>query len=333
MKRKILITGGAGYIGSHVLYLLGEKGEDIIVYDNLSSGRKDAVHFGELVVGDLVDNEKLDAVIRDNKITDVLHFAGSIIVNESVKDPVKYFKNNSENSLNLIRLCEKNNVQNFIFSSTAAVYGLPKAGVADEETQLDPINPYGRSKLITEWMLNDISRSTNLRFVVLRYFNVAGASLSGKIGQSTPLATHLIKLCCQAALGIKDKLQVFGDDYPTKDGTCIRDYIHVDDLAMAHLQALDYLQNGGQPAIMNCGYGTGYTVKEVIDSVKKVTGKNFPIEIVGRRAGDPPVLIARADKIKQVLRWVPKYDNLDLIVKTAYEWERNLNRNNSDACQ
>jgi len=323
---KILVTGGAGYIGSHIVNLLGNTDHDVIVYDNLSTGRKESVVAGELVVADLENLEKLESLIVEHKFDACFHFAGSIVVPESVTDPLKYYNNNTNNTLNLLNLCVKHGVNKFVFSSTAAVYGMAEGGVCSEETETIPINPYGKTKLMTEWMLEDIAFAhKDFEYVVLRYFNVAGANVEGKVGQCSPLSTHLIKVACETALGKREKMSVFGDDYDTKDGTCIRDYIHVDDLAQAHIDSLNYLLKGGESTLCNCGYGHGYTVKEVIDVVKKVSGVDFIAEMGPRRAGDAPVLTSKAEKIGKVLGWKPKYDDLDLIVKTAYDWEKQLN--------
>jgi UDP-glucose 4-epimerase len=323
---KILITGGAGYIGSHIVNLIGGTDHEITIYDNLSTGRKESVVSGDLVVGDLEDSKKLEELIISKKFDACLHFAGSIIVPESVTDPLKYYNNNTQNTLELLNLCIKHNVNKFIFSSTAAVYGMAPGGICSEDMQVEPINPYGKTKLMTEWMLEDIAAAhTDFEFVILRYFNVAGANIDGKVGQCSPLSTHLIKIACETALGKRDKMFVFGDDYETKDGTCIRDYIHVDDLAQAHIDALTYLLKGGESTLCNCGYGHGFTVKEVLEVVKRVSGVEFKVEMGPRRAGDAPVLMSKAEKIGKVLGWKPKHDDLDLIIKTALEWERNLN--------
>jgi len=308
--------------GSHIVTLLGQQGYDLVIYDNLSTGHRHAVHYGKFIQGDLADHDHLDRVMKEEKVTAVIHFAGSIIVPESVEKPIDYYQNNTVNSLNLIRLCTENKIKNFIFSSTAAVYGMPASGVASEETETIPINPYGRSKLMTEWTLEDVAAATDFRYVALRYFNVAGAHVGGLVGQNSPLSTHLIKLACETALGKRPALTVFGEDYETPDGSCIRDFIHVDDLAQAHLDALLYLKNGGESQFMNCGYGKGFSVKEVIEVVKRISGVDFKVIKGPRRAGDPPVLISKAEKIKRVLGWKPQYQDLDLIVKNAYDWEK-----------
>lgn len=320
----VLVTGGAGYIGSHVVSLLGEAGKDIIILDNLSTGRTENILYGKLIVGDLRNQALLDEVFSQHNIEAVLHFAGSIVVPESVENPTLYYQNNTENSANLIKTCIKHNVKKFIFSSTAAVYGMPEAGVASEETPTNPINPYGRSKLMTEWMLQDVSHAHDFSYVALRYFNVAGASKTGKIGQSTPRATHLLKTAAEVVTKKRAGMSIFGTDYNTKDGTCIRDYIHVDDLAQAHLDALSYLDKGGNSQILNCGYGHGFTVKEVIGAVESYVGQKLNVEMGPRRAGDAVELISKAEKIKSVLGWSPKYNDLPYIVKSAVEWEKKL---------
>ena len=325
MDEAILVTGGAGYIGSHVVKLLGESGHKIVVLDDLSTGHKESVLYGHLVVGDIGIQDDLDKVFHHYNIKAVLHFAGSIVVPESVTDPVKYYHNNTVKTLNLIQSCIKNNVNNFIFSSTAAVYGMGETGSLDETVPFAPINPYGRSKMMIEMILEDVSNAhKDFNYIALRYFNVAGADLEGRIGQSFPDATHLIKVAMQVALGMRSELSVFGDDYNTSDGTCIRDYIHVIDLAQAHLDALKYLSNNDKSEVLNCGYGNGYSVNEVIEVVKKVTGKDFSVKITGRRLGDPDRLVAMSDKIRKVLGWNPKYNDLELIVNTAFEWEKKL---------
>ncbi len=330
-SKNILVTGGAGYIGSHVLNLLGQDKNynyNITVLDNLSTGRRKSVLFGELVVENLENTEVIDQLFAAKKFDAVIHFIGSIVVPESVTDPEKYYANNTENSLNLLKLCRKHGVKNFIFSSTAAVYGMgsDNGGRCVEDGLVNPINPYGRSKLMTEWMLEDFSNAYDLNYVALRYFNVAGANVDGRVGQCTPNATHLIKIASQCATGQRDKMQLFGTQYPTSDGTCVRDYIHVDDLAFAHLDALKYLLDGGTSQVLNCGYGKGATVKEVIKAVKNVSKVDFPVEEVEPRLGDAIELISVADKIRDVLGWKPRYNDLELIVKTALEWEETLKK-------
>jgi len=322
MSKSILVTGGAGYIGSHVAKQLGQAGENVIVLDNLSKGYKEAVLYGELIVGDTGDKELVSKILAEHDIETVMHFAAHTIVPESVSDPMKYYWNNTCSTRNLLECCAEQNVKHFIFSSTAAVYGMPEDGLATEASTLAPINPYGTSKLMSEWMLRDLSFATDLRHVALRYFNVAGCDPEGKIGQSTPEATLLIKVACEAAVGKRNAVYIFGTDYPTPDGTGIRDYIHVEDLASAHISALDYLRQGRESATLNCGYGHGYSVREVLDMVSKVNGAPLNVIEESRRAGDPPQLIAGVDKIHQVLDWTPEYDNLEVIVKTALDWER-----------
>lgn len=319
---KLLVTGGAGYIGSHVVKALGKGKHDITVYDNLSSGFKQAVTAGELVVGDLADLDKLDKLFADKKFDAVLHFAGSIVVPDSVSEPLEYYKNNTVNTHGLLTICKKHNVNKFIFSSTAAVYGIPESEICKEDSLLLPINPYGQSKLMTEHMLRDYSAASNFNYVALRYFNVAGADPEGQIGQSFPKATHLIKVASETAVGKRTHMEIFGTDFPTKDGTCVRDYIHVTDLADAHVKALEYLDKGGKSQVLNCGYGKGFSVKEVINQVKKVTGVDFKVIESPRRAGDPASLTSQANRIKEVIGWVPKYNDLDVIIKSAYEWEK-----------
>ena len=321
--KTILVTGGAGYIGSHVVKLLGEAGHDVIVYDNLSTGFREAVTHGKLVEGDLEDLNKLGSVFAQNKIDGVMHFAGSIVVPESVENPLKYYSNNTLNSLNLIKMCVDHGVENFIFSSTAAVYGILESGKATEDTEKNPINPYGQSKLMTEFMLKDTSAAIEkFNYVALRYFNVSGADPDGKIGQAFPGATHLIKVNCEAAAGKREKTFIFGTDFETPDGTGVRDYIHVVDLAQAHLDALDFLFKQKRSEVFNCGYGHGFSVREVVNAVKEVTGVNYPVEEAPRRAGDPAELVSIADKLKKTTGWTPKYDDLAFIIKTAYEWEK-----------
>ncbi len=321
----VLVTGGAGYIGSHMVYALTDRGEDVVVLDNLSTGFEWAISpKAKLVVGDIGDMELAGRIIEEHKVDAIINFAGSIIVPESVENPLKYYHNNTSNTRNLIEAAVKADVPHFIFSSTAAVYGIPEVNPAFEDARLDPINPYGRSKLMTEWMLQDVSRAHPMTHVALRYFNVAGADPQGRTGQSTPQATHLIKVAAQTALGQRKEMHVFGTDYDTPDGTCIRDYIHVTDLVAAHLDALDYLRDGGESMVFNCGYGKGYSVLEVIDAVRRAAGHDFPVVMSGRRAGDPPALVAGAEKIRKELGWTPEHADLDEIVQAAYAWEKHL---------
>jgi UDP-glucose 4-epimerase len=325
MKNKpILVTGGAGYIGSHVVLQLVAAGEQVIVLDNLSTGFGNAVIGAELVTGDTGDQELVGRILREQDIDAVMHFAAHTIVPESVADPLKYYRNNTCNTRNLLNACSDAGVRHFIFSSTAAVYGIPDDPLADEQTRLAPINPYGTSKLMSEWMLRDLSAASAMTHVALRYFNVAGSDPQGRIGQSTRQATLLIKVACEAAVGKRDHVAIFGTDYPTPDGTGIRDYIHVDDLADAHIRALEYLRAGGESTTLNCGYGHGYSVREVLDTVARVDGNPLTIHEEPRRAGDPPVLVARADRVRDVLQWTPQHDDLEFIVRTSLEWERKL---------
>ncbi len=326
MTRKgILVTGGAGYIGSHVVKQLGEAGYgNIVVLDNLSKGFRDAVLYGELVVGDTGDRELVGQLLREHAIDSVLHFAAHTIVPESVADPLKYYGNNTCSTRSLLQCCAEAGVKHFIFSSTAAVYGIPETIPVTEEAPKQPINPYGTSKLMSEMMLQDLAAASDLRFVILRYFNVAGCDPQGRIGQSTPEATLLTKVACEAALGVRDEIAIFGTDYPTPDGTGIRDYIHVEDLADAHLKALDYLAAGGESVVLNCGYGHGYSVREVLNAVEKAHGAPLPIVERERRAGDPPSLVADASRARRLLGWTPRYDDLDVIVSTALAWEKKL---------
>ena len=323
-NKSILVTGGAGYIGSHVTRQLVEAGENVVVLDNLSTGFRSAVLDAELVVGDTGDRKLVQKVLADYNVDTIMHFAAHIIVPESVEDPLKYYGNNTCSSRNLLECASEAGVKHFIFSSTAATYGVPATGHASEEDPTAPINPYGSSKLMTEWMLRDLCNVTDMRHVALRYFNVAGCNPDGHIGHSALKSTLLTKVACEAAVGKRKQLYIFGTDYPTPDGTGLRDYIHVEDLASAHLDALNYLRKGGDSATLNCGYGHGYSVREVLAAVEKAHGSPLPIEEGPRRAGDPPTLIAVADKIQDVLGWQAKYDDLDVIVGTQLNWEKHL---------
>ena len=323
-KKGVLVTGGAGYIGSHVVRQLGEVGERIVVLDNLYSGFAESVLYGELVIGDTGDRELVARILREHDIDSVLHFAAHTVVPESVSNPLKYYGNNTSNTRSLLQCCSEAGIKHFIFSSTAAVYGMPDTPMASEDTPTAPINAYGTSKLMSEMMLRDLSAVTDLRHVVLRYFNVAGSDPQGRIGQSTRDATLLIKVACEAALGKRPSVSIFGTDYSTPDGTGVRDYIHVEDLADAHLQALTYLRNGGSSTTLNCGYGHGYSVREVLDTVQRVHGKPLTIQEMPRRAGDPPTLVAKADRVRSTLGWQPRYDDLSMIVETSLAWEKKL---------
>ncbi len=323
-KKTVLVTGGAGYIGSHVVKHLGSRGESIVVLDNLSTGKKDAVLYGKLIEGNVGDMALVDNIMQEHEIEAVMHFAAHTIVPESVSNPLKYYSNNTANTRNLLECCQRHGVKHFIFSSTAAVYGVLESGIASETTPTQPINPYGSSKLMSEGMLRDLSIATDLTHVILRYFNVAGCDSECRIGQNTPNATLLIKVASEVAVGKRDALHIFGTDYDTPDGTGVRDFIHVEDLASAHLKALDYLRQGGQSRTFNCGYGHGYSVKEVVDAIEQALG--HPIKTIEqpRRAGDPPSLIADAKAIKEVLQWQPQFDDIHKIVKTSLDWERIL---------
>jgi len=322
--RAILVTGGAGYIGSHVVLQLIEAGERVVVLDDLSTGFRDAVGGATLVVGNVGDPALVANVLREHDVDTVMHFAARTIVPESVADPLRYYGNNTCATRNLLACCRDAGVARIVFSSTAAVYGTPTGGVAGEDTPTAPINPYGSSKLMSEWMLRDLAAAGGPRYVVLRYFNVAGCDPEGRIGQSTKNATLLIKVACEAALGKRPRLSIFGTDYPTPDGTGIRDYIHVVDLARAHLDALRYLREGGASATLNCGYGHGYSVREVLAAVARAHGAPVPFVEEPRRAGDPPSLIAVSDRIRATLGWQPRHDDLDFIAHTALAWEKKL---------
>jgi UDP-glucose 4-epimerase len=322
----ILVTGGAGYIGSHVVRQLGEAAENVIVLDNLGRGFRQAVTAGELIVGDVGDFGLVSRLLAERKIDTVMHFAAHTIVPESVADPLKYYGNNTCATRSLLQACVENNVKNFVFSSTAAVYGLPEQDLADEESPTRPINAYGTSKLISEWMLRDVAAVSRLRYVALRYFNVAGSDPGGRIGQATQGATLLTKVACEAMVGKRTHVSIFGSDYPTPDGTGMRDYLHVEDLAAAHLNALDYLRGNGKSVTLNVGYGHGYSVREVLRMVETVGGKRLVIREEARRAGDPPYLVARADRIRAELGWQPQYDDLAAIVSHSLAWEQKLLR-------
>lgn len=325
MDRKgILVTGGAGYIGSHVVKQLGSAGESVVVLDNLSTGFRTAVTHGTLVMGDIGDEKLVDRILAEYDVGTIMHFAANTIVPESVANPLKYYANNTCSSLSLLRSAVHYGVSNFVFSSTAAVYGRPDTGLASEDTPVAPINPYGTSKLMTEWVLRDVAAVSALRFITLRYFNVAGSDPGGRIGQCTPKATLLTKVACEAAVGRRGHVSIFGTDYDTPDGTGIRDYIHVEDLATAHVQALKYLRDGGASAVLNCGYGHGYSVRDVLAAVQRVSGQPLVIREEPRRAGDTAKLVAVAERIHQVLGWRPQYDDLDFIVRTSLAWESRL---------
>jgi UDP-glucose 4-epimerase len=326
----VLVTGGAGYIGSHMVLALADAGEKVVVIDNFSTGFPWLLPPNVSVRGgDVGDSAFVKAVIEEFEVTELAHFAAKIVVPESVSNPMLYYGNNTAKSRTLFETALTNGVKRVIFSSTAAVYGDVSGEPVSEDILVNPVSPYGRSKLMTEWMLEDAAKAHGLNYVILRYFNVAGADPQGRSGQSFPIATHLIKIAVQAALGIRAKMDIFGTDYATPDGTCVRDYIHVSDLAAAHLDALTYLRAGGENAILNCGYGRGFSVKEVVDVVKQVTGVDFRADIGPRRAGDPATIVAKSDRIRAALGWKPKHDDLNEIVRAAHAWEAKLMAKNS----
>jgi UDP-glucose 4-epimerase len=328
----ILVTGGAGYIGSHTVLALVDAGERVVVLDDLSTGRRESVHpSARLIVGDVGDAALLARVTAEYGIQDIIHFAARMIVPESVSDPLGYYLGNTVKTRSLLAAAVRAGVARFVFSSTAAVYGMPRENPVSEDSPANPISPYGASKLMSEWMLRDTSAAHGLGYVTLRYFNVAGADPMLRSGQASPLSTHLIKVASEAALGKRARIDVFGDDYPTPDGTCLRDYIHVTDLALAHVEALRHLRHGGGNLTLNCGYGLGYSVLEVIDAVKRVSGTDFPVRMCPRRPGDPAAIVARADRIRETLGWEPQYDDLTTIVRHALAWERKISAKPSAA--
>jgi len=337
-NRNILVTGGAGYIGSHTSRQLVNAGCNVVVVDNFYSGHRWAVPKEAILIeGDAGDLDLITRLLSEHAIEAAIHFAGHIVVPESVADPLKYHRNNTCCSLNLIDACIRCGIHNFVFSSSAAVYGIPSQIPVTETAPTAPINPYGRSKLMTEWMLEDTANrfasapesapppQERFRYVALRYFNVAGASQDGSLGQATPDASHLIKVACEAACGKRESISIYGTDYPTPDGTCIRDYIHVEDLGQAHLLALAHLFAGGSSEILNCGYGTGFSVREILDAVKEVSGVQFNIIQAERRAGDPPALISNPQRIKELFAWRPTLQDIRVICESAYKWEKRLN--------
>lgn len=321
----VLVTGGAGYIGSHVVKQLIDGGESVIVLDNLSNGSRkalpDQVEFHK---GDVLDFSLLNSIICARKVKSVIHLAAAMNVAESVSNPSKYYRNNTGATANLLHCAAVNGVTDFIFSSTAAVYGMPDEGICREDSPTTPINPYGASKLMSEHMLRDQCRASRMRSVILRYFNVAGAEATGTIGQRGKASHHITKIACEVAVGKRDQMEVFGTDYPTADGTCVRDYIHVEDLATAHMAALRYVRNNGNSTTLNCGYGHGFSVREVIHAVERAAGKTLSVKESERRPGDPPILIAAADKIGDALQWHPSFDDLAIIASSALAWERKL---------
>ena len=325
-KRSILVTGGAGYIGSHVVRQLGERGERVVVLDNLGKGFRQAVVDADLVVGEVGDQALVSRLMAERQVDTVMHFAAHTIVPESVALPLKYYGNNTCSTRSLLQTSIEHGVEHFVFSSTAAVYGIPEDGYAGEDSPTQPINAYGTSKLMSEWMLRDVAAVNPLRYVALRYFNVAGSDPSGRIGQATPGATLLTKVACEAMVGKRAHVSIFGIDYPTPDGTGVRDYLHVEDLASAHLRALDYLRAQGRSVTLNVGYGHGYSVREVLAMVERVGGKPLVIREEARRAGDPAYLVARAARIRTELGWQPRYDDLEAIVTSSLAWEQKLLR-------
>jgi UDP-glucose 4-epimerase len=328
-RKNILVTGGAGYIGSHVVLALLESGYRVVVLDDLSTGHQEVIPRDcEFVRGNAGDNILVAEVLRNHEISSVIHFAGSIIVEESVSNPLKYYRNNTEVSRSLIQTCIEAKVLKFIFSSTAAVYGNPEKIPVSEESPIIPINPYGSSKAMTEQILKYAAASSSLHYIALRYFNVAGADPQRRTGQLSKNATHLIKVACETALGQRDEIVVFGDDYGTPDGTCIRDYIHVSDLASAHVRALEYLESNNQSLTLNCGYGKGYSVKEVLDTLQELTGESIKIRLGERRSGDPAELVADSTRLRSILKWEPRNNELKQIIYDAIEWEK-LNQNKS----
>ena len=323
--KKILITGGAGYVGSHTAYAAIDVGHQVAVIDNLSTGVRSSVPEAcQFYQADIADQETILTIIQEFTPEVVIHFAGSVIVPESVRDPIKYYYNNSFASLSLINACIQSQIKYFIFSSTAAVYGLPDTEIVDENAVKMPITPYGQSKLMTEHMLHDVAKAYDFHYAALRYFNVAGADAALRCGQSTPQATHLIKVACETILGKHDTMKIFGTDYNTKDGTCIRDFIHVSDLAQAHLDVMDYIIKHKISEIFNCGNGQGYSVKEILDVAQKISDTQLNLEYTPRREGDSPALIANSSKLQQKTGWKPHYINIDDIVGSALEWEKKL---------
>jgi UDP-glucose 4-epimerase len=323
----VLVTGGAGYIGSHMVLELVDRGESVVVLDNLTTGFASSVPTSvPLVVGDSGDETLVASLIAEHRVDAIAHFAAKLIVPESVAEPLDYYLNNTVKSRALIATALDCGVKHFIFSSTAATYGDTDVPAVTEDTPTNPVSPYGRSKLMTEWMLQDTARATELRYAALRYFNVAGSDPQGRVGQSTPRATHLIKVACQAALGQRPYLEVFGTDFPTPDGSCLRDYIHVTDLARAHILALDHLRRNGDSVTLNCAYGQGYSVLEVVEAVKRVSGADFEVRIGPRRAGDPARIVATGERVREVLGWTPEFADLDTIIRHALAWERHIAR-------
>ena len=325
----ILVTGGAGYIGSHVVRRLVDRGGKAIVVDNISNGCGEVVEGAILHEVDICDWGALQGIFQRYQIVAVMHFAASTIVSDSVASPGAYYRNNAGGTANLLECAVAHRVRHFVFSSSAAVYGVPEEGVCQEDSSTEPISPYGKSKLFCEQMLRDVCAASDMRYVALRYFNVAGADAGGQLGQRGHRSTHIFKIACEVATGTRASLEIYGTDYATADGTCIRDYVHVEDLAAAHCAALRYLSGGGVSTTLNCGYGRGFSVREVIQAVERAAGRSLPVSEASRRAGDPPVLVAASDRIRRTLDWSPKCDDLDYIARTALAWERSLRLANS----
>lgn len=323
MACNVLVTGGAGYIGCHVVKNLVKRNiGNVVVFDNLSSGYADLIQHAKLIVGDIRNSDLLYKVLIEEKITAVMHLAAKTSVPESIEDPEIYYDNNTAGTLALLSACKKAQIPHFIFSSTAAVYGLPKEGSVLENAPTEPINPYGHSKLMSEHMIRDFASAYDMKFVILRYFNVAGADPEGELGQRSKKAEHLIKVALETACGKRSIMPIFGTDYPTPDGTCVRDFIHVSDIANAHVDALNYLLNNGQSTTLNCGYGQGYSVKDVVKTVEQIVGIHLNTEDAPRREGDSPSVIASNEKIQKILKWQPQFNDLKFIIKTAYDWEK-----------
>jgi len=321
----VLVTGGAGYIGSHMVLALAEAGESVVVVDNLSTGFANMLPDGvPLIVGDAGDETLVEGAIVQHGVDSIIHFAGSVVVPDSMRDPLGYYRNNTMTTRNLLNAAVKSGVKQFIFSSTAAVYGNPDQVPVPEHAPTRPLSPYGSSKLMTEIMLHDVASAHDMKYAVLRYFNVAGADPQARIGLATIGATHLLKIATEAATGLRAKIDVFGTDYPTPDGSCIRDFIHVSDLAQAHCAALSYLRDGGAPVTLNCGYGRGYSVLETIEAVRRVSGRNFAVQYAPRRPGDIMTMVADVGRIRATLNWTPQYDDLDTIARHALAWEEQL---------
>ncbi len=323
-SRRVLVTGGAGYIGSHISLSLSQHGFEPVIFDSLYSGHRWAAIDAEFIEGNIADTEKLRGILENKEFSAVIHCAAHIWVGESMEDPAKYYWNNTANSIGLFNLCQQCGVDSVVMSSTAAVYGIPGKPLIDEDTPLDPINPYGASKFMAERVLMDIGKAHGMTFGILRYFNVAGADPSGQLGEATPDNSHLIKVACETAFGRRSGMYINGTDYPTRDGTCVRDYVHVSDLALAHVLTLERLLDRGESQILNCGYGRGFSVKEVLTAVREITKIDFPIEIRERRPGDPPELVADTKRLRQTLDWQPQFDDLEAIVASAWAWEQRL---------